>query len=102
MQTLRKLPTMQPKVKKTKDQKWNGTSIHWCGSKIGLTPINVMHESAAHDFKGRGLAGPDFQSARALMKQHADAVGGAATSFARGFEQRGLSGTIDHIVNGAR
>jgi hypothetical protein len=36
MQTFRKLPTIEPKTKKTTLQKWNGTLCHVSGSNIGL------------------------------------------------------------------
>jgi len=35
MQTFRKLPTMEPKINITVDQKWNGTAAQVCESKIG-------------------------------------------------------------------
>src|SRR6185295_15831252 len=35
MQTFKKLPTMQPRAKKTTDQKWNGTAAYGLVSGIG-------------------------------------------------------------------
>jgi hypothetical protein len=34
MHTLRKLPTMAPNTKNTRDQKWNGTAAQVCESKV--------------------------------------------------------------------
>ena len=50
--------------------------------------IDILFKRLAHDLKRRRTSTPDFQSARTLMQQHADAVGSAAASFARGLEQR--------------
>src|SRR6266699_3452882 len=36
MQTFRKLPTIEPKIKKTTLQKWKGTLCQTSGSNIGL------------------------------------------------------------------
>src|SRR5215472_1500843 len=99
MQTLRKLPTIAPKTKNTSDQKWNGTTCQLRASKMGLT-IDILLEGATHDFDGGRLAGPDFEGFGALIEEHAEAIGGAAASCFRGFEERGFRGTIDHVVNG--
>ena len=99
MQTLRKLPTIVPKTKKTTDQKWNGTPCQLRESKMGLT-IDILLEGAAHDFDGGRLAGPDFEGFGALIEEHAESVGGAAACGLCGFEERGFGWTIDHVVNG--
>src|ERR1035437_130022 len=36
IQTLRKLPTMEPNTKNTIDQKWNGIAAQLCGSNVAL------------------------------------------------------------------
>src|SRR5437764_10331590 len=42
MQTLRKLPTIQPNKKNTTDQKWNGTAAQYWGSKMALNMIRCL------------------------------------------------------------
>jgi hypothetical protein len=37
MQTLRKLPTMEPSENMTTDQKWKGTAAQYCGSRMALS-----------------------------------------------------------------
>src|SRR4051812_24846823 len=61
--------------------------------------INVASEGFAHFVEGRRLAAPKFQSPGALVKQHAQPVGGeAAVGLGRGQERR-LGGLIYHVVN---
>src|SRR5258707_15844067 len=94
MQTLRKLPTMQPSVKKESDQKWNGTVFQMAGSNI-----NGLLQRGAHLVERRRLATPDFQSLRSLVKQHAQTVGHAATGGSGSFEKRRFGGAIDQVEN---
>src|SRR5450432_3104055 len=54
MQTFRKLPTMQPSAKKHNDQKWNGTTVQLCASKIASMPINKIPQIRVN-CKRRGL-----------------------------------------------
>src|ERR1035437_1213783 len=104
MHTLRKLPTMEPNTKNTRDQKWNGTAAQLCESKVvenmgGYSPINILFQRPAHDFYRCCLAAPQFQSFGALIQQHAETVGGAA---ARGFgclEQGSFSRAINHVIH---
>src|SRR5580698_9647292 len=42
MQTFKKLPTIQPSVKNTTDQKWNGTPAQLCGLKT-LSKTRLMN-----------------------------------------------------------
>src|SRR5947207_13853335 len=96
MQTLRKLPTMLPKTNSTNDQNSNGMACQGESSNI-----NLLLQRPAHDTQRRGFVRPYLQRPRALMQQHAKAVGRATAGGFRRFEQRRLRRAIDHVVNGA-
>src|SRR5712675_876278 len=99
MHTFRKLPIMQPNVKKTSDQKWNGTTAQLCVSKIASMPINVLFQRAAHHVERRRLSRPDFERPRALMQQHAETVRRATTGGFGCEDQLRFCRTINHVVN---
>src|SRR5579863_7618729 len=99
MQTFRKLPTMLPKTKNTTAQNSGGTWDQVSRSNMALIPIDIFGQRLAHDFERRGFARPQFQRARTLVQEHAEAVGGAAASGPRAPEQRRFGGAIDHVVN---
>src|SRR3989442_348950 len=96
MQTLRKLPTMQPRMKKTKDQKWNGTCFQMRGSKI---PIHTLLQSRAHDRDGRWLSAPDLKGFGPLVKEHSKAIGDATTRRFGRFQERGFCRPINHVID---
>src|SRR6266511_5589604 len=100
MQTLRKLPTMLPKAKNTTDQKWNGTRPQTCASKIGLMAIDVPFKRDPHHVDWRGSPGPQLEGCRALVQQHAEPVGRAATGGSGGFQESRFRRPIDHVVGG--
>src|SRR5438876_2342797 len=56
-------------------------------------------ERLPHHFDGRIFAGPDFESFRALIQEHAEAVGGFATGGFGGSQQGRFGGAINHVVN---
>src|ERR1019366_3857239 len=102
MQTLRKLPIMEPNTKNATDQKWNGTAAQMRESKVaenmrGYSAIDILFQRPAHDLHRCGLAGPQLQSPGALIQQHAETVGGAAARSLGCPEQGGLSRPINHI-----
>src|SRR5664279_5348445 len=106
MQTLRKLPIMEPNTKNTTDQKWNGTVAQFRESKVAesmpsYSAVNILFQGPAHDFHRGRLAGPQFQGPGALVKQHAETVGGAAACGFGLFEQGGFGGAVNHVVHGA-
>ena len=90
---------MQPKVKKTKDQKWKGTNIQFRGSSKTLAAIDVFAQGAAHDFNGRCFAGPYLERFGSLVKKHSQAIGCAAACLAGGSQQRGFGRAIDHVIH---
>src|ERR1035441_10653458 len=102
MHTFKKLPTMQPRAKKTSDQKWNGTSDQLCALKIASMPINTWFQGAAHHIERHAVSSPDFKSRCALMQQHAQAVGRTATGGFGRFEQRSFRRIVNHVVNRPR
>src|SRR5436309_2991239 len=61
MQTLRKLPTMQPKMKKAKDQKWNGTDFQRARSSIRGTSRVQSPKSKVQSPAGTSENSPAFQ-----------------------------------------
>src|ERR1043166_8757851 len=97
MQTLRKLPTMEPKTNETTLQKWKGTEPQSEESKMALAPIDAFGERLFHEGDGRRATGPNLQSPSPLVQQHTQAIGSAATSLAGGLEQGSFGRTIDHI-----
>src|ERR1017187_7980168 len=64
--------------------------------------INIFLQRAAHHVERCGLAGPNFERLRALMQQHAEAVGGFAAGGLGGLEQRRFPRTVNHVINRAR
>src|SRR5436190_22003262 len=67
----------------------------------GSFPVNLLLQRPAHDTQRRGFVRPDLQRLRALMEQHAEAVGRAASGGFRRLEQRRLDRAIDEVVNAA-
>src|ERR1017187_9300895 len=62
MQTLRKLPIMEPNTKNATDQKWNGTAAQLRESNVaesmrGYSTIHIHRQRLAHHLDRRGLAG---------------------------------------------
>jgi len=100
MQTLRKLPTIDPKINETTLQKWKGTESQSEESKMALTPINAFSERFFHEGDGGLATGPNLKSPSPLMQQHAQAVSGLTTSLKGGAEQGRLGRAIDHIEYG--
>src|ERR1017187_2200242 len=103
MQTLRKLPIMEPNTKNTTDQKWNGTVAQLRESKVAesmpsYSAVNILFQRPAHDFHRVGLAGPQFQGLGALIEQHAETIGGAAACGFGVFEQGSLGGAVNHVI----
>ena len=73
MQTLRKLPTIEPSTKNTTDQKWNGMAAQLRESKVAeimpvCSAVDVLLQRLSHDFQGGGLPGPQFQGLGALIQ----------------------------------
>merc|ERR1712093_713415 len=78
MHTLRKLPTTEPKTKKTNAQNTSGAPVQNSSRKSSIA-VNVCGKCVAHDFHRSRLAGPDFQCLHPLPKQHAQSIGSAAS-----------------------
>src|SRR5207249_9403307 len=70
--------------------------------KFRLSAVNLPLERASHQVNRRAHSGPGFQGERALIKQHAQSVGGAATGRSGGLQQGRLRGAINHVENQAR
>ena len=90
-----------PKMKKAVDQKPNGTRAHASGSNMALCPIHVPPQCLAHDIHRRGSARPNLQGFRALMEQHAKAVGHAASGGFGRLQQRRFRRPVNHVINRA-
>src|SRR5436309_8414021 len=101
MQTLRKLPTIEPNTKAITDQRWNGTEAQTSELNIGLT-IDVLFERLTHHVHRRRLATPEFEGFSALIEQHTQSIGRAAAGGFGRLEQQRLCRTIDHVINRAR
>src|ERR1044072_9333876 len=97
MQTLRKLPTIDPKTNETTLQKWKGTSPQSDESKMALTPIDAFSERILHEGDGGRVIGPNLKSPSPLVQQHAKAIRGAATRLAGGVEEGRFGRAVDHI-----
>ena len=53
MQTLRKLPTMEPNTKNTTDQKWNGTAAQLRESKVAVSMRPKSEARSRRQVRGR-------------------------------------------------
>src|ERR1700677_4619099 len=101
MQTLSRLPTTQPKTKKESVQNENGTSAHTFGSNISVTP-KVLLQRGAHRSDRGGPSRPQLQRARALIEEHAGAVGRLASGLFRRPQQLRFHGAINHVKDKSR
>src|SRR5437773_2782081 len=64
-----------------------------------LRAIDIGLQGATHHFDRSGFAGPDFEGAHTLVKEHAKAVGDPTTGFAGGAQKRRFGGPIDHVID---
>src|ERR1051326_1165480 len=68
MQTLRKLPTMQPRTNSTTDQKWNGTAAQLCESRIGLIISQGLATTHRYLLPARGACFQPGRAGRSIIR----------------------------------
>ena len=79
----------------------NGAPIENSNSRAN-SAIYVLQKRLSHNIHRRWLAGPNLESGGALIKQHAKAVGGAASGRSGPDQQRRFSRPINHVINRSR